>query len=326
MTSFSKILCVVDPTQKPQPGLIRATWLARRSGAALVLLICCYDEYLSGDLYLDSKTLEQARSRMLIAFKGTLEELAGPIRDEGITVATDAVWDHPLFEGIVRKSIDHKVDVVFKDTHHHSALSRILFTNTDWNLIRTCPVPLWLVSPKDIWNEPQVIASIDPLNEHDKPAALDDQILAISNSLAVDLGGAVHAFHAYDSRVAVSTATANVYIPVSLPIDEIDEQVRQQHSKRFAEIVEFHGIPEDRAHLISGLTHEELPKLAGELEAAVVVMGAVSRNKLKRLFIGATAERTLPHLPCDLLIVKPNPFTTPVESNASNSRKDVQCA
>jgi len=326
MTSFSKILCVIDPTQKPQPGLIRATGLARRSGAALVLLICCYDEYLSGDLYLDSKTLQAARGKMMVEFKDMLGTMAEPIRDEGISVATDVVWDHPLYEGIVRKAIDHEVDVVFKDTHHHSALSRILFTNTDWNLIRTCPVPLWLVSPKDVMSEPTVIASIDPLNEHDKPAALDDQILTISNSLATDLNGVVHAFHAYDSRVAVSTATANVYIPVSLPMDEIDEQVRQQHAKRFDEIVVFHGIPSERAHLASGLTHEELPKLASELEAAVVVMGAVSRNKFKRLFIGATAERTLPHLQCDLLIVKPNSFTTPVELKTENAREDVQLA
>jgi universal stress protein E len=43
-----------------------------------------------------------------------------------------------------------------------------------------------------------------------------------------------------------------------------------------------------------------------DVDAAVVVMGAISRNRWKRLFIGATAERTLEHLPCDLLIVKPD--------------------
>jgi universal stress protein E len=42
-------------------------------------------------------------------------------------------------------------------------------------------------------------------------------------------------------------------------------------------------------------------------------MGAVSRNRWKRLFIGATAERTLEFLPCDLLIVKPNWFRIPEE-------------
>ena len=89
--------------------------------------------------------------------------------------------------------------------------------------------------------------------------------------------------------------------------------MHEDHQKRFEEITSFHEIAADKAHLKSGLTHEELPALATDLDADVVVMGAVARNRWKRLFIGATAERTLEHLPCDLLIVKPDWFKTPVE-------------
>jgi universal stress protein E len=219
-----------------------------------------------------------------------------------------------LFEGIVRAAVETKPDIVFKDTHHHSAVTRAVLSNTDWNLIRTCPVPLWLVKPRAVKETPDFIAAIDPMNEHDKPAALDDEIIQLSKLLARSVGGEVHAFHSYDPRIAVATATANAYIPVSLPLDEIEQQMHEDHQKRFGEITSFHEIAADRAHLKSGLTHEELPGLAEELDADVVVMGAVARNRWKRLFIGATAERTLEHLPCDLLIVKPDWFQTPVES------------
>ena len=113
-----------------------------------------------------------------------------------------------------------------------------------------------------------------------------------------------------------ATATANADIPVSLPFDEIEKQMHEDHQKRFGEITSFHGLDDDKAHLIAGLTHEELPLIAENLNADVVVMGAVARNRWKRLFIGATAERTLEHLPCDLLIVKPDWFHTPVEAKA----------
>ena len=188
-----------------------------------------------------------------------------------------------------------------------------MLTNTDWNLIRTCPVPLWLVKPADFADSPSFVAAIDPMNQHDKPAALDDEILHLSKALADDVGGEVHAFHAYDPRIAVATATANAYIPVSLPFDEIEQQMHDDHQKRFNEITSFHGVADENAHLAAGLTHEELPLLAEKLDADVVVMGAVARNRWKRLFIGATAERTLEHLPCDLLIVKPDWFQTPVD-------------
>ncbi len=106
------------------------------------------------------------------------------MRESGLTVKTVAVWDHPLHEGIVRHAAAIGADIVFKDTHHHSAVSRALLTNTDWNLIRTCAVPLWLVKPREIPDKPTFIAAIDPLNEHDKPAALDDEILVLSKMLA----------------------------------------------------------------------------------------------------------------------------------------------
>ncbi len=315
MQKISKILAVIDPTADDQPAMQRAAWLAKASGAKLELLVCYYNEYLSGDRLFDSPSLEKARAEIIDVQSKHLEKLAEPIRADGVVVGTAAKWDHPLFEGVVRHAMECGADIVFKDTHHHSAVSRALLTNTDWNLIRTCPMPLWLVKPHRLADKPVFIAAIDPMNQHDKPAALDDEILQLSRTLAGRVGGDLHAFHSYDPRIAVATATANAYIPVSLPFDEIEQQMHEDHKKRFVEITSFHEIDDSNAHLVSGLTHEELPLLAEKLDADVVVMGAVARNRWKRLFIGATAERTLEHLPCDLLIVKPDWFQTPVSKD-----------
>ncbi|HUD96591.1 MAG TPA: universal stress protein [Woeseiaceae bacterium] len=313
MKTFSRILSVIDPTVEVQPAMRRAAWLASSSGAELELFICYYNEYMSGDRFFDSNSLSAARREVLEGYEMHLEQLAEPLRKDGIKVTTAAAWDHPLHEGIVRHAAAINADMVFKDTHHHSAFTRTLLTNTDWNLIRACVSPLWLVKPIDLLGKPVIIAAIDPMNENDKPAALDDEILGISTALADATGATVHAFHSYDPRIALASATANAYIPVSLPFDEIEKEMRTQHEKRFNEITEFHEIDRDKLHLVSGLANEELPELARKLDASVVVMGAVARNRLKRLFVGATAERTLEHLPCDLVIVKPDWFRTPVD-------------
>jgi len=313
MKKFKKILAVVDPTVKDQPAAARAAWLARECGAELELLVCYYNEYLSGDRLFDSPSLEKARHEVIENHQKHLEELAEPMRSDGVVVKTSAIWDHPLYEGIVRHAVSTGADIVVKDTHHHSAVARALLTNTDWNLIRTCPTPLWLVKPRAVADTPVFVAAIDPLHQHDKPAALDDEILHVSKAIADGVHGEVHAFHSYDPRIAVATATANAYIPVSLPFDEIEKQMHEDHEKRFREITKFHKIDDNHAHLVAGLTHEELPLIADKLKADVVVMGAVARNRWKRLFIGATAERTLEDLPCDLLIIKPDWFNTPVD-------------
>lgn len=306
MTKFSRILCVVDPTSDNQPALQRAAWLAGHSGATLELFICYYNEYLRGDQFFDSGSFTRTRDEAIGAHKNRLEKLAQPLRDKGITVTTSAVWDHPLYRAVARHTASVSADVVFKDTHHHPASMRGMFSNTDWNLIRTCPVPLWLVKPLELTAKPVLIAAIDPTHEHDKPAALDDAILTLSNAVAELTGAEVHAFHSFDPRLAFPVATANAYVPVLLEIEAAGKIVRAEHEKRFIAMARSHRVDAERSHFVSGLAHEELPALAKMLNAAVVVMGAIARNRLKRLFIGATAERTLEQLPCDLLIVKPD--------------------
>ena len=319
MHKISRIMCVIDPTSGDQPAMRRAAWLAKNASAELELFVSYYNQYMSGHRLSDSPFLGKARREIIAGHEQYLEKLAEPLRTSGLIVRTAAIWDHPLYEGIVRHAVAVGADIVFKDTHHHSALARALFTNTDWNLLRTCPVPLWLVKPHEIADNPVFMAAIDPLNQHDKPAALDDEILLLSKLLAEKSNGEVHAFHSYDPRIAVATATAFAYIPISLPLDEIEEQMHEQHEKLFNKITKYHGLDDRHVHLVAGLTHEELPLTAEKMDADVIVMGAVARNRWKRIFIGATAERTLEHAPCDLLIIKPDWFHTPVEMSSDRA-------
>lgn len=300
------ILCVIDPTADAQPALERAAWLARITGAALELVICSYNEYLASNPFYDPAVLQKLRDGLTRDNEEQLEKLAGPLRGNLSAVTTSVLWDHPLHDGIVRHAARIGADIVFKDTHHHSALARGLFSNTDWNLIRNCASLLWLVKPLASPSRPVILAAIDPLNANDKPASLDDRILDVATSLAATTAGAVHAFHAYDPRFALTSVADNAYVSVPLLSEEIEQDMRARHEKRFRELADFHDIAADNVHLVSGATHMELPAMAEELRATLVVMGAVSRSRLKRLFIGATAERTLEHLPCDVLIVKPD--------------------
>ncbi len=313
MQRIRQILCVIDPTTAAQPAMQRAVWLARKTQAELELFICYYNEYLSGERLFDSPSLEKARKEVIDSHERRLEALAEPLRSSELIVRTTALWDHPLHEGIVRHAAAVGADVVFKDTHHHSAISRVLLTNTDWNLIRSCASPLWLVKPVDVPEHPVIVAAVDPMHEHDKPAELDDDILNLGATLAKATGAELRAFHSYDPRMAIATSNANAYIPVSFPFEELEEQIMADHKSKFGAVAEKHGIDADKLHLVAGLTHEELPEFCREIGATLVVMGAVSRNRLKRLFIGATAEQTLEYLPCDLLIVKPNWFRIPAE-------------
>jgi universal stress protein E len=80
----------------------------------------------------------------------------------------------------------------------------------------------------------------------------------------------------------------------------------------FASLVKPMSLPKTRQHVRPGAPVEELPLLAEEIGASVVVMGAVSRSAVRRLFIGNTAESVIDALSCDVLVVKPVDFRTDV--------------
>jgi universal stress protein E len=65
-----------------------------------------------------------------------------------------------------------------------------------------------------------------------------------------------------------------------------------------------------------GEVASELESVVRRTKAAIVVMGAVSRSGLRRVFIGNTAETVLDRLSCDLLVVKPRSFVTQVPKRA----------
>jgi universal stress protein E len=295
------ILVVVDPTAGPhQPVLERASWLARQGGARVELFACVYDPAIdSGRVDRVWVAEPGAREQLLAQHRRDLEELAKPLRARGLTVTVDVVWDHPFDAAVVKKAAAHDYWLVAKDTHHHNVLQRTLLTQTDWHLIRKCPAPLLLVKDRTLSAEPNVLTAVDPLNEHDKPAALDDRIFNFGAELAHILRGRLHVVHAFATPMGVE-----------LPPD-VRDILANEHRKAMREFLDAHPVVAERSYLYEGLAHESLQLAAKEHGADFVVMGAVARRGLKRLFIGSTAERVLDRLPCDLVIIKPLDFELP---------------
>jgi universal stress protein E len=311
MKRLDRILAVLDPTAEVQPGLARAVMLARRSGAALELFICDFDPSLSGQPFFDTDKLRALREDFVGERLEYLEEIAEDLRAEGLAVETHVHWDNPLYRGIVRRVEESAPDLVVKDSHYHSALRRTLFTNTDWNLIRTCPAPLLLVKAGEWPASTRIMAALDPGHLGDKPAALDHDILEWSTLLAERTGGEVHAVHAFFPAALLSAATGMAGMPLAggITAAEIVETERKRIAESLATIVGSHAVGGERVHLEQGSASEVLPRVAESLGAAVLVMGAVSRSRLQELFLGSTAERVLERTGCDVLVVKPPDFT-----------------
>jgi len=305
MQRLDRILAVIDPTADTQPAAAKAARLARRCGAALELFICDSDPALAGEFFFDASVLHRLRAEFLAERKEQLEEIAEPLRQTGLDVSTHVHWDNPLHEGILRRIEECEPDLVCKDTHYHSVVRRALFTNTDWQLVRSCPVPLLLCRTGDWAPRPRLLAALDPGHHGDKPAALDHDIVAAAQLLARHLDGEVEAVHVFfPAALLAATSIDGLPLPAEPSGVSLIEAERERLSGLMHEIAQAHGLDASAVRVVQGAAAERLPMLATERHADLLVMGAVSRSRLREFFVGSTAERVLDRLPCDVLVIK----------------------
>jgi universal stress protein E len=306
MQRLDRILAVIDPTAEVQIGAGKAARLARQCAAALELFACDFDPALTGQRFFDTDALRHLREEFIAGRSAELEDMAEELRAGGLEVTTHVHWDNPLHEGILRRVAEFAPDLVVKDTHYHSFLRRALVTNTDWNLIRRCPVPLLLCRTAEWSTRPRILAALDPGHHGDKPAALDHDILDAAQFLARQLDGSLEAVHAFfpAALLAGGGGFAGVPLVPDYSVTELVESERERVSAATRQLAQAHGIAAGSVRVLQGAAAELLPRVATEDHVDLVVMGAVSRSRLREVFIGSTAERVLDRLPCDVLVIR----------------------
>jgi universal stress protein E len=306
MNPIKSILVIVDPTAERQPAVAKGALLAQKLGARLELYVC--DTKASRELRLAAHAAKRADQPFVVNLKAFLEDLARPIRERGLDVATEVACADPLHSALIDRARRTTADLVIKDTHHHSLGKRTFLTNTDWELIRACPVALLLTKPNPWASAPKVCAAVDPGHANDKPGLLDNRILDYAALLAKGLGGELHVLHVY-LPVAIVASAASGSPPMAMTVSA-EELAREAEQKRMQlqTLISEYSVAPSNVHLELGGPAAVLPRAVGALGADIVAMGAISRSGLQRIFIGSTAEDVLEGLPCDAFIVKTPDF------------------
>ncbi|MFV9653595.1 universal stress protein [Pseudomonas sp. NY15366] len=297
---LQRLLVVIDAEHQQQPALQRAVDIARQVGAELHLLKIEYHPSLESGL-LDSQLLNRAREAILRQSNEELRASVAHLSDEGFRIDVEVRWSKRRHEEILARVAVLQPDILFKSTHPGNALRRLLFSDTSWQLIRRCPVPLWLVH--DVKPRGQSLcAALDPLHSADKPAALDHQLIRTSQTLQAALGLHAEYLHAQaplPRSLLFDAEVAQAY-------DDYVNQCSREHREAFDKLIGQYAIDRAQAHLLDGFAEEVIPKFVHEHNIGLLVMGAIARGHLDSLLIGHTAERVLERVECDLLVIKPD--------------------
>ena len=294
----------------PSCSIAKAALLAEKFNARIELFVC--DTKSAREMRLATHVRIRPGEPFPVNIKALLETLASPLRSRGLDVTTECAHADALHVGLIDRTRHTNADLVIKDTHHHSLAQRTFLTNTDWQLIRSCPVPLLLTKDAKWASVPRIFAAVDPGHVNDKPEMLDHWIVEHAALLAQRLEGELHVVHAYLPMTIIGAVAAGnpplatVVMPEDLTVEEANRR------KLVDALLSEYRLGQDRVHLEVGGPAQALPHAAKSLHADVLTMGAIARSGLKRIFIGSTAEDVLERLPCDALIVKPPNFSARV--------------
>ncbi len=297
------VVAVRDPGARKQTAIRKAARIAAQTGARLTLLHAFSAPFplpqpMPSDPTAILRMVAKSRRQQLL-------KLARPLRARGLQVQCEVVWDFPPAHAVVRHVLTSKPDLVVAESHRHTRLARWFLANSDWELIRECPCPVWFVKHDRLAKKSLVLTAIDPTHARAKPSGLDDRLLQAAASVTRQLGGRIALIHVEDQsqllpRRRFTRPAGELGPPGAVTVETMGRLARRN------------GVGTAKCVLKIGMPAYALVESAAEMKADLLVMGAVSRSGLGHSHIGNTAEAVIDGVTCDVLVVKPRQFKTAV--------------
>jgi universal stress protein E len=304
--SWRKVLLSVPDPKRIEPHVLAKTaQLAHGLDAGVELFHPVFDASLvrAGRLH------RIAQADVIARVKDTrrhLERAADFLRDQNIRVRTAVRWDYPPDAAVARQALRHKPDLLIAASSRRGRSSAL--TYSDFRLLQSCPCPVLMIKTAKPYGGRAVLAALDPSDATAGEPTLDRMILTAANTLASALDAPLHACHAVPALLTPVPGTGRV-----VPADGGRQatHLKAARDKTRALTVDF-GLATRHVHVAQGTPEFLVDSLVKETHADVVTIGSMALARTNGMLIGRIAERLLNSLDCDVLLVKPPGYRSPV--------------
>jgi universal stress protein E len=294
--SMKNLLVIADKTGGKNTALIRAVSLQQELGCKITLLGFCYVNIEAvDDEKLSKLSRNQLEKKLLSKRKLELTALLEKLGIDAKDVSIEVQWSKHIAQAVNAYCDNHKVDMVIKTTHHTGT---VLYTSTDWQLLRECPVPVMITARKSWKKKHRILAAVDFATTTKSKIALNHKIIELAQTLASGLGQEAHFVFA---------------ITVPQPLVDMDlidagkygRNKRKKLQPTIDAYCEQYGLSSDQLHIKTGEADKIIPGTASKLKSDLVITGTVGRRGIKGKLMGNTAESVLNRLHTDIIALKP---------------------
>ncbi|KJV34054.1 universal stress protein UspE [Pantoea sp. SM3] len=318
MSRYQNILVAIDAQQDDQPALRRAVYLNQRIGGKIKAFLPIYDFSYEMTTLLSPDERSNMRKGVISQRTEWIRQQAHAYLEAGVDIEIKVVWHNRPYEAIIQEVMAHQHDLVLKMAHQHDRLEAVIFTPTDWHLLRKCPCPVWMVKDQPWPEGGRAVVAVNLASEEPHHDELNQKLIRETVLLADMVNHTeVHLVGAYP--------ITPINIAIELPDFDpsvYNDAIRGQHLVAMKALRQKFSIGEELTHVAKGLPEEVIPDIASHLEAGIVVLGTIGRTGLSAAFLGNTAEQVIDHLRCDLLAIKPDDFKSPIDYDDEEDEDD----
>ncbi len=311
MEFFKNILVGVDLSRANEPtmddlsepaqcALERAVWLAGQVSAELTF-------FSATDLAPSHQELlkEPGVQTLNNTAQSVLGELVAKAESEGIK-ATSQIAHGKAWEEILRHVNRHQIDLVIVGNRDAGLASRLLFGSTGLKLLRYCPCPVWITKPQADWDDLEILVASDF-------SEVSQDAIDLGVRAARMTGARLRVVHALEHHLDLRMRHTGLR---DEEIEQYYRTLRQDAQGRLNEQLARTDFRTVQAGVIAevkeGPADVVLLETIEEHKIDLLIMGTIARQGLMGLFVGNTAEKLLPQLPCSILAIKPQDFKSPV--------------
>ncbi len=312
METYQDILVVIDPSTDEQKALKRAIDLATSiiaSGSKVNVsaFLSIFDFSYEMTTILSSEERDVMRQSVIKDKELWLESIIQDLNPT-IKINSQVVWHNRPFEAIVERVIQDNYDIVIKGTHQHDKFKSVVFTPTDWHILRKCPCPVLLVKEHEWPSNGNILAALNVGSDEAEHHSLNEKITNEAKVLSQLLQGNVHLVNSFPGTP--------VNIAIEIPefnSSEYNETMLKHHEQAMIAHANKFDISVVNTHVEEGLPEAVIEEVAAKIDAELVILGTVGRTGISAALIGNTAEHVIDQLNCDVLALKPDGYVSPLQ-------------
>lgn len=316
MQRFQKILVILKNCSSETMALRRAIKLAREHNASLKLMKVVEElPWYAPTVWPIPEDLFRLE---LEEIREELADIAHRLRSEGLNVTYEAVPGKKYIK-VVREVLREGHDLVLKEAESQP---NFVFGSTDLHLMRKCPCPVWVISPRQLSNRySKILVAVEPAPKLDDfQNRLNVRMLELASTIAHIDGSAIHVLHSWKTP-------GDRYFKIQSNVRQmqsysgIQQEIQRERQHALDELLEFVPAPPGgwRVHLMNGDPQEVIANFAESEKVELLLLGTLQRPGIHGFLIGNTAENVIHRINCSLITLKPDGFETPIRQEEAAS-------